>query len=293
MTTRIRIATTGVATAALVFACSAAWASSHREAPGITEQPKIDGTDFYMFRSYEDGREDYVTFIANYQPLQSPYGGPNYFTMDPDALYEIMIDNDGDAVEDITFQFDFNNILAAGNNGISLPIGGMDVAIPLRQAGQILDDDISALNENEVYTVTMVTGDRRSGAHEPLVREDGKTVFVKPVDYIGTKTMPDYAMYAGDYVYTDVDIPNCDRNGRVFVGQRAEAFAVNLGQIFDLVNLVPIQGDPSLLWPAYDVPGPFPGGITQDARQRRSRGQARERHLARHRDSHLVPDLRR
>ena len=56
-------------------------ASSHREAPGITKTPKVDGTDFYMFRSYEAGREGYVTFVANYVPLQDPYGGPNYFTL--------------------------------------------------------------------------------------------------------------------------------------------------------------------------------------------------------------------
>ena len=81
------------------FAATTASASSHREAPAITQTPKVDGTDFYMFRSYEPGREGYVTFIANYQPLQAPYGGPNYFTMDPDAVYEIHIDNDGDALE--------------------------------------------------------------------------------------------------------------------------------------------------------------------------------------------------
>ncbi len=105
--------------AAVIAMASAGWASSHREAPGITEQPKIDGTDFYMFRSYESGRQGYVTFIANYQPLQAPYGGPNYFTMDPDAIYEIHIDNDGDAVEDLTFQFKFDNSLA-NDTGIEL-----------------------------------------------------------------------------------------------------------------------------------------------------------------------------
>ena len=72
-------------------------ASSHREAPFITENPKVDATDFYMFRSYEAGREDYVTLIANYLPLQDAYGGPNYFTLDPEALYEIHVDNNGDA----------------------------------------------------------------------------------------------------------------------------------------------------------------------------------------------------
>src|SRR5262249_31095996 len=84
-------------------------ASSHREAPFIAGQPKVDGTDFYMFRSYEPGRENFVTFIANYNPLQDAYGGPNYFTLDPQALYEIRIDNDGEAKPDLTSQFRFSN----------------------------------------------------------------------------------------------------------------------------------------------------------------------------------------
>ena len=88
----------------LLVAAGSAMASSHREAPFITTSPKVDGTDFYMFRSYEGvssagtgGRADYVTMIANYQPLQAAYGGPNYFQMDPNALYEMHIDNNGDA----------------------------------------------------------------------------------------------------------------------------------------------------------------------------------------------------
>jgi Domain of unknown function (DUF4331) len=115
----------GLGVLAVAAAC-AAMASSHREAPFITTSPKVDGTDFYMFRSYEGvsptgtgGRSDYVTLIANYIPLQAAYGGPNYFAMDPNALYEIHIDNNGDAAEDITFQFRFNNKL----NNVALPIG--------------------------------------------------------------------------------------------------------------------------------------------------------------------------
>jgi hypothetical protein len=264
MTTLMRTVARGAMTAALVVGGGSAWASSHREAPGITEQPKVDGTDLYVFRSYEEGREDYVTLIANYQPLQGPEYGPNYFTMDPDAIYEIHIDNDGDAVEDITFQFDFHNSLANGGQGITLPIGDVDVAIPLRQAGSILDGALEALNENETYAVTMITGDRRSGERAPLARADGQEYFVKPFDNAGLKTLPDYEDYADEYVYRDVEIPNCDADGRVFAGQREEAFAVNLGEIFDLVNFVPIQGAPSADYPQYNVPGPFPGGITQD-----------------------------
>lgn len=74
-----------------------AMASSHREAPFITKNPKADATDFYMFHSYEPGREKYITLIANYLSLQDAYGGPNFFTLDPEALYDIHIDNDGDA----------------------------------------------------------------------------------------------------------------------------------------------------------------------------------------------------
>src|SRR5882724_11245136 len=87
-------------------------ASSHREAPNITRMPAVDSTDVYLFNSYEPGRDGYVTILANYIPLQDPYGGPNYFALDSSALYEIHVDNDGDAREDLTFQFRFKNKLA-------------------------------------------------------------------------------------------------------------------------------------------------------------------------------------
>src|SRR5215468_9748861 len=112
---------------------SAAWASSHREAPFITKNPKVDGTDFYMFRSYEPGRDGFVTVIANYQPLQDAYGGPNYFTLDPEAVYDIHIDNDGDAKEDLTFRFRFSNDLA----DLAVNAGGQQTSVPLINIGPI------------------------------------------------------------------------------------------------------------------------------------------------------------
>ncbi|MCC7291654.1 MAG: DUF4331 domain-containing protein [Phycisphaerales bacterium] len=212
-------------------------ASSHREAPYITEHPKVDATDFYMFRAYEPGREDYVVLVANYVPLQNPYGGPNYFQLDPEAVYEIHIDNNGDAIEDITFQFQFNNTL----QDIQLPIGTGDnaanVSIPLVQAGQIFAGNTSALNVVESYTVTMVEGDRRTGSASPVWNFDtGAMDFAKPVDNIGTKTLPDYEAYAAQHMYT-IGIPGCAQQGRMFVGQRKDSFVVNLGEIFDLVNV--------------------------------------------------------
>lgn len=240
------------ATACLGAIVAPALASSHREAPAITETPKVDGTDFYMFRSYEPGREGFVTFIANYQPIQAPYGGPNYFTMDPDALYEIHIDTDADAVEDLTFQFDFDNNLVNGT-GITLNIGGEDVPIAVRAAGPVTSDGAATLGETENYEVFVVRGDRRTGT-----RQSAGT-FTKPLDNIGTKTLPDYPAYASQFIST-LTIPGCPEAGRVFAGQRAEAFAVNLGEVFDLVNLVPIDGDV----PLNENGDTFPGGITQD-----------------------------
>lgn len=225
----------------LVAACCAsmillpvlpAQASSHREAPFIATQPKVDGTDLYAFNSYENGRAGYVTLIANYQPLQDPFGGPNYFKMDPNALYEIHIDNNGDAKEDLTFQFRFQNIIKA----ISLPIGTQNVPIPLTQAGAVNSPNSPSLNVNETYSVTLVRGNRRTGQAAAISRVGtGTTTFDKPVDNIGTKTIPDYPAYAAQHVYP-IAIPGCATPGRVFVGQRREGFAVNLGAIFDLIN---------------------------------------------------------
>jgi hypothetical protein len=220
----------------LMAVAGAAIASSHREAPFITTSPKVDGTDFYMFRSYEGvaangtgGRSEFVTLIANYQPLQGPYGGPNYFSMDPNALYEIHVDNNGDAREDITFQFRFANKL----NSVALPIGNQNVQIPLIQAGPVSAVNDPNLNLNETYSLTMVRGDRRKGSILPVAAS-----LAKPVDYIGEKTLGNaaaYRAYAERHIHT-VNLPGCSVPAKVFVGQRQEGFAVNLGRIFDLVN---------------------------------------------------------
>ncbi len=230
------------AIALLMTAVSPAFGSSHREAPNITESPKLDNTDVYAFRSYAPGRAGFVTLISNFQPFQEPGGGPNYFTMDPNALYEIMIDNNGDAVEDVTFQFRFQNTLQNGTGKV-LTIGGKPLPIALRHIGQVTTDNDPELGERETYTLTRVTGDRRSGTAAAVTNSSGGgTSFAKPFDNVGNKTTPDYPAYAGQFIY-DVTIPGCATQGRVFVGQREENFAVNLGPAFDLVNLVPIEGN--------------------------------------------------
>lgn len=234
--------------AALLCLAAGAQASSHREAPFITTVPKVDATDFYMFRSYEAGRDGYVTLIANYQPLQDAYGGPNYFSMDANALYEIHIDNNGDAKEDISFQFRFKNKLSNNGAGTSLTVGGKQVDIPLIQSGTVSRLMDANLQVNESYTVTIVRGDRRSGTAQLISNAaGGATTFDKPVDNIGHKTIADYAAYAAKHIYT-VNIPGCSMPGKVFVGQRQDPFAVNLGVIFDLVNApVSVITDPALI----------------------------------------------
>ncbi|MBC7476485.1 MAG: DUF4331 domain-containing protein [Pseudorhodobacter sp.] len=243
----------------VAFGVPAIFASSHREAPAIAGMPRVDGTDLYMFRSYEPGREDYVTFIANYIPLQDPYGGPNFYTLDNDAAYDIRIDNDGDAKPDLTYRFRFSTNLANGGKGISLPIGTETVPIPLRQAGPLDSNLVQPnLNERETYTLTVFDRDASTPRSATRIGAPNQP-FIKPIDNIGTKTIPDYAAYADKRIF-EVNLPGCAKPGRVFVGQRAEAFAVNLGGIFDLVNLVPIEGDS--VRGNGDGQG-FPGGITQ------------------------------
>ncbi len=220
--------------------------SSHREAPFVSEMPKVDATDFYAFTSYEPGRSDFVTFIANYQPLQAPYGGPNYFTMDPEARYEIHVDASGDALEDFTFRFAFNNRLRK----LSVPVGppGAEkmMPIPITQLGQVLPNDTSKLNVVESYTMEIVTGESGDAPGVQVANSaNGRTSFSKPVDNIGTKTIPDYDAYAATTMY-DIDLPG-GFTGRMFVGQRKDSFVVNLGETFDLVNLSnplgPVDGE--------------------------------------------------
>lgn len=205
--------------------------SSHREAPFIATQPQVDGTDFYMFRSYEPGRDGFVVLVADYLPLQDPYGGPNYFHLDPNALYEIHVSNDGGAIANLTFSFRMQNTL----DDNAIPVGDKMVSIPLVQNGSadVATPGSPALNVHETYTLDVVRG----GIRQSVVNlATGGTTFDKPVDYIGTKTISSYIAYANKHIWP-ISMPGCDTIGRVFVGQRKDPFVVNLGETFDLVNI--------------------------------------------------------
>ena len=231
----------GMLMASALLMSSTALGSSHREAPMIAGLPRLDGTDLYMFRSYESGREGYVTILANYFPLQSPYGGPNYFDLETDGFYEIHIDNDGDSVEDITFRFNFSTLLA----NVAVPVGGENTPIPLIIAGGVGPGavDTTNVNSRQEYTLDYVLGDRRTGQVMSVTDAlTGATSFRKPLDHIGSKSIPDYTAYADAHI-RPISVPGCSVNGRVFVGQRREGFAVNLGPVFDLVNLNPLGAE--------------------------------------------------
>lgn len=218
----------------LALAVSGAIASSHREAPQITETPKVDATDFYAFVSTEPNRSDFVTLIANYTPLQDTYGGPNYFSFDPHALYEIHVDNNGDAMEDISFKFRFQN----NNKKIELPVKQRDgsvvnTEIPLVLAGTISAGNDSAINLAETFTIEVSRGGRRnqssSATPQPLK---------KPLDFVGDKTFGSpqgYEQYARTMIH-QVNVPGCSIPAKVFAGQRQDPFYVALGKTFDLLN---------------------------------------------------------
>ncbi|MGG7606537.1 DUF4331 domain-containing protein [Massilia sp. BKSP1R2A-1] len=230
-----------VSGAALAALALPAAASSHREAPFLTNAPKVDGTDFYLFRSYAPGREGYVTMIANFIPFQDPQGGPNFYQFDQNALYEIHVDNNGDAKEDISFQFRFKNT----SKRTALTVGGKPVLIPLINSNTVAGVNPASLNVRETFTIDMVKGDRRAGTRTRLAgATGGATEFDKPVDNIGDKTFGSatgYETYANQHIH-DVNIPGCG-TARVFVGQRKEPFYIAVGKIFDLVNLNPLGAE--------------------------------------------------
>jgi hypothetical protein len=210
-----------------------ALASSHREAPFISTRPSVDGTDFYLFNSYETGRAGYVTLLANYIPLEDPQGGPNYFLLDDNALYEISVDNTGSGKADLTFQFRFTTT----TTGLTVPVGSKMVPVPLVNIGPVSAGSSGAQNVAQTYTLTLVTGDRRTGTAKAITNAiTGSEIFAKPLDNIGNKSIANYAVYAGTFIYP-ITIPGCTAgHGRVFVGQRQDPFFLDLGGTFDLVN---------------------------------------------------------
>jgi hypothetical protein len=185
--------------------------SSHREAPEIAKDPVADNTDTYAFVSPD--RPSTVTLITNYIPLEGPAGGPNFYEFGDDVRYEIHVDNDGDAVADVTYRFRFTTTLRNPDTF-------------LYNTGPIASLDSPNWNRRQIYSVTRVAGDGET------VLADGLTC---PPCNIGPRSTPDYAALAAAAVH---HLPSGET---VFAGQRDEGFYVDLGSIFDLADLRPFQ----------------------------------------------------
>ncbi len=194
--------------------------SSHREAPAISQDPVADNADTYAFVSPDDPTT--VTIITNYVPLEGPPGGPNFFEFGDDVLYSIFIDNDGDAFPDITYQFRFrttyqNEDTFLYNTG---PIGSL--TDPNWNKRQLYSVHVIHSHHNENH--------ERDGLGDLL----GDNLACPPCN-IGPRSTPDYDDLAAAAVH---HIP---RDTTVFAGQRNDGFFVDLGAIFDLGDIRPIQ----------------------------------------------------
>ncbi|MBA2741360.1 MAG: DUF4331 domain-containing protein, partial [Actinobacteria bacterium] len=203
----------GAATAAAAFLGAAgpstAGASSHREAPLIADDPSADNTDVYAFVSPD--KPDTVTIIANYIPFEDPAGGPNYYRFDPSVLYELHVDNNGDARDDVTYQFRFKTT-----------VGNPDTF--LYNTGPVTSPTDPDLNVKQTFTVTRVA----RGSRTVMVSDRP----VPPAN-IGPRSNPTY-----DAVQGVVDLAG---GRKVFAGPRDDPFFVDLGSIFDLLGLRPFN----------------------------------------------------
>ena len=219
-------------------------ASSHREAPLIANDPQADNTDVYAFVSPDDS--DSVTLIANFIPLEAPYGGPNFFRFADDVLYEIKVDNVGDARAHVTYQFNFHTNVANPNTF-------------LYNTGTIATINSANLNVKQFYSVTEVVSD--SVAVTTTVLASGLPV--PPVN-IGSASTPNYDALgnagvctisingSGNPTGSTCNTRNTSKGAndiKVFAGQRDDPFFVDLGSIFDLLHL---RGQPA--------PVGYPGG---------------------------------
>lgn len=238
-------------------------AASHREAPLIALDPSADNTDVYAFVSYDAANlarapaDQRVTFIMNVIPGQDPSDGPNYFNFNDEVLYAINIDNDRDGkADDIVYEFRFTTenrpVVAAGDLTSPLPYLGnphITPTLPLQGITALDGPGSEGLTRRQTYSVTEV----RHGKRTELF--SGQTLIAVPSN-VGPATMPDYPALAAQGIYSD------DATGiRVFAGQRAETFYIDLGAVFDTLNLRRYL--PALTGPGEDSDNVNPFGVNR------------------------------
>ncbi|MCZ7439668.1 DUF4331 domain-containing protein [Micromonospora sp. WMMC241] len=185
--------------------------SSHREAPEIAKDPVADSSDLYAFVS--PSRPDTVTLIANYVPVQLPSGGPNFFEFGDDVRYEIHVDNDGDGYPDVTYRFEFTTEITNQNSF-------------LYNTGAIESLDSKNWNRRQFYRLTRVA----DGREHVLA-----TKLPCPPCNVGPLSTPNYQNLVKQATF------KLSTGEKVFAGQRADGFFVDLGAVFDLGTLRPFQ----------------------------------------------------
>jgi hypothetical protein len=203
------VATLGLLTS--LTALSPTRASSHREAPLISEDPAADNTDTYVFRSPD--RPDTVTLVGNWIPLEEPAGGPNFNKFGDDVKYTLNVDNDGDAVDDMVYEFRFRTSVQNRNTF-------------LYNTGPITSLDDPDFNLRQSYSVAKVENGRRTMVASGLA--------TPPVN-IGPRSTPNYEALAA------AAVADLEGGGKVFAGQRDDPFFVDLGSVFDLLGLRPLN----------------------------------------------------
>ena len=188
--------------------------SSHREAPAISKDPVADNTDTYAWRTPGNT----VTIITNYLPVEAPAGGPNFYEFDDACAYNVNIDNDGDGKPDVTYQFRFKTVITNPNTF-------------LYNTGPITSLDSANWNRRQTYKVTKI--EYRKG-RKPRTTVLGRGLASPPCN-IGPRSTPNYASLAS------AAVADLGSGVKVFAGQCADAFFVDLGAVFDLATLRPFQ----------------------------------------------------
>lgn len=235
---------------AILMAALPGSAANHREAPITALDHKADITDIYAFRSYDGGGIPRVTMILCVDPLQEPANGPNWSPFDPDLLYEMKIDNNNDAIEDIVFQFRFTTeqrlpnlfqAYAGAGGGITAPANS---PAPVPPGTPIVPPQITSfgsvgLGQRQSYTVTMIKG----GVATPIT---GAGPFFAVPSNVGPRTMDYSALFnQGTYATNTANV-------KVFAGTGDDPFWIDLGATFDTLNLRAAIA-PGVLSPAQDA----------------------------------------
>ena len=192
-------------------------ASSHREAPAISNDPVADNTDLYFFRDPVDPSR--LVLISNWIPLEEPAGGPNFFHFEPNIRYEFNVDSDGDGLEDIVYRVEFTrNVRNAGTF--------------LQNVGPVTSPTDPNLNVYYTYMVTKCLGPSPNQTQCTVLASD----LLEAPNNVGSKSFPNGYGKGSEIATTVYDI---DDSTKVFAGQRAEGFYVDLGMIFDLIHFRP------------------------------------------------------